>query len=128
MGRSQLARAKFNDAVAGTALTIIPADSGNNAEAAKKWGSSMMKKLIGAAAVAAIVLSVAPAFAARVHSGCTSANLEKTETMVEGMSDANPAKTMAFKEITDAQDAMLSSKMGACAMHLGKAMHAGMMK
>jgi hypothetical protein len=88
----------------------------------------MMKKLIGAAAVAAIVLAVAPASAARMHSGCTSANLEKTETMVEGMSDADANKSMAYKEITDAQGAMLSGKMGACAMHLSKAMHAGMMK
>ena len=35
---------------------------------------------------------------------------------------------MAQKEIAAAQAAMLDGKMGACAMHLSKAMHAGMMK
>jgi hypothetical protein len=33
---------------------------------------------------------------------------------------------MAQKEVAQAQDAMLSGKMGACAIHLTKAMHAGM--
>ena len=37
-------------------------------------------------------------------------------------------KTMAQKEIAQAQDAMLGGKMSACAMHLNKAMHAGMTK
>jgi hypothetical protein len=37
-------------------------------------------------------------------------------------------KAMAQKEVAMAQTAMLDGKMGACAMHLGKAMHAGMMK
>ena len=35
---------------------------------------------------------------------------------------------MAQKEIAQAQDAMLDGKMGACSMHLSKAMHAGMVK
>ena len=88
----------------------------------------MMKTLLGAAAVATVMLAVAPASAAKMHSGCTGANLEKTETAVEGMPDANANKMPAFKEIADAQGAMLSGKMGACAMHLGNAMRASMMK
>jgi hypothetical protein len=35
---------------------------------------------------------------------------------------------MGQKEIAMAQTAMLDGKMGACAVHLGKAMHAGMTK
>ena len=35
------------------------------------------------------------------------------------------SKTMARKEVAQAQDAMLSGKMGACAAHLTKAMHTG---
>ncbi len=35
---------------------------------------------------------------------------------------------MAQKEMAMAQDSMLNGKMGACGMHLGKAMHAGMAK
>ena len=37
-------------------------------------------------------------------------------------------KMMAQKEVAQAQDAMLNGKMGVCAMHLTKAMHAGTMK
>jgi hypothetical protein len=37
-------------------------------------------------------------------------------------------KMAAQREIAQAQDAMLSGKMGACAAHLSKAMHAGMAK
>jgi hypothetical protein len=47
--------------------------------------------------------------------------------MIETMADCG-GKIMAQKEIALAQDAMLSGKMGACGMHLGKAMHAGMAK
>ena len=37
-------------------------------------------------------------------------------------------KSMAQKEIASAQTAMLDGKMGACGVHLNKAMHAGMTK
>ena len=47
--------------------------------------------------------------------------------MVENMADSE-GKFVAQKEIASAQDAMLSGKMGACGMHLTKAMHAGMAK
>lgn len=39
-----------------------------------------------------------------------------------------PDKVMAQKEIAAAQSAMLDGKMGACSMHLSKAMHAEMGK
>jgi hypothetical protein len=47
--------------------------------------------------------------------------------MIEAMADGE-GKMAAQKEIAQAQDAMLNGKMGACAAHLGKAMHAGMGK
>jgi hypothetical protein len=86
--------------------------------------SNMINKLLGAAAMAAILTAPAPAFAA---GGCSGANLTKTESAVDAMADG-PGRMMAQKEIAAAQTAMLDGKMGACAMHLNKAMHAGMMK
>lgn len=86
----------------------------------------MINKLLGAATMAAVVLAVVPASAAKMG-GCNSQNLSKTESMIEATADGE-GKMMAQKEIAQAQDAMLSGKMGACAMHLNKAMHAGMMK
>ena len=47
--------------------------------------------------------------------------------MIENMADGE-GKIIAQKEIAAAQDAMLNGKMGACAMHLSKAMHAGTAK
>ena len=87
----------------------------------------MLNKLIAAAAIAAIAYAVAPANAARMNAGCSGPNLEKTETAIEAMADGE-GKIAAQKEIAMAQDAMLSGKMGACGMHLNKAMHTGMAK
>ena len=84
----------------------------------------MINKLLGAAAMAAILCSTLPASAA---GGCSGANLTKTEAMVDTMADG-PGRMMAQKEVAAAQTAMLDGKMGACAMHLNKAMHPGMMK
>jgi len=60
----------------------------------------MLNKLLGAATIAAVAFAVAPASAAKIT---------------------------AQKEVAAAQTAMLDGKMGACAMHLNKAMHAGAM-
>ena len=76
--------------------------------------------------MAAVILAIAPASAASMG-GCSGGNLEKTETAVEAMADGD-GKWTAEKEIAMAQTAMLDGKMGACGMHLSKAMHAGMMK
>ena len=84
----------------------------------------MIEKLLGAAAMAAVIFAVVPAHAA---GGCSGANLTKTEAMVEAMADGD-GKMTAQKEIAAAQEAMLAGKMGACGMHLSKAMHAGMAK
>jgi hypothetical protein len=84
----------------------------------------MIKKLLGAAAMAAVAFAVVPAHAA---GGCSGANLTKTESMVEAMTDGD-AKWAAQKQIAAAQDALLAGHMGACGMHLGMAMHAGMAK
>ncbi|WP_456705291.1 hypothetical protein [Bradyrhizobium sp. USDA 4449] len=90
--------------------------------------SNVMTKLLGVIAISAVAFAVAPAQAAK-HSmgGCSSGNLEKTETAVEGMPDGD-GKIVAQKEVASAQDSMLNGKMGACGMHLNKAMHATMGK
>jgi hypothetical protein len=85
----------------------------------------MINKLLGAAAMAAIIYSAVPASAANM-AGCSGANLEKTEAAVESMADG-PGKILAQKEIAQAQETLLSGKMGACAAHLSKAVHAGAM-
>ena len=76
--------------------------------------------------MAAVIVTVAPASAAKM-AGCSGENLSKTETMIETMADGE-GKSAAQKEIAQAQDALLSGKMGACAAHLSKAMHAGASK
>jgi uncharacterized lipoprotein YbaY len=86
----------------------------------------MKKTIIGAAALAAVTLAIVPAQAAK-SGGCSSANLAKTESSVEAMADGD-GKAAAQKEMALAQEAMLSGKMGACGMHLSKAMHDGMAK
>jgi hypothetical protein len=103
------------------------ADSGNDAGSVlTEMESNMINKLLGAAAMAAVILAVAPASAAKMG-GCSGTNLTKTESAVDAMADG-PDRAMGQKEIAMAQTAMLDGKMGACGMHLSKAMHAGMMK
>jgi len=90
--------------------------------------SNIMTKLLGVIAIAAVAFAVAPAQAAKhAMGGCSGANLEKTETAIENMADGD-GKWVAEKEITAAQDSLLNGKMGACGMHLNKAMHATMGK
>jgi hypothetical protein len=105
------------------------AERGNDAGFAfgLKWGSLMIKTIIGAAAIAAVTLAVVPAQAAKVAAGCSSDNLAKTEASVEAMADGD-GKWAAEKEMAAAQDALLNGKWGACGMHLSKAAHAGMAK
>jgi hypothetical protein len=86
----------------------------------------MLNKLLGAAAMAAVLYSTVPASAAGMGS-CSSENMTKSESMVEAMADGE-GKATAQKEVAMAQAAMLDGKMGACAAHLGKAMHVGTMK
>ena len=86
----------------------------------------MLNKLLGAAAMAAVAYAVIPANAAKM-AGCSGENLAKAESMIETMADGE-GKIAAQKEVAQAQDAMLGGKMGACAMHLNKAMHSGMSK
>ena len=82
----------------------------------------MISKLLSAVAMAAVVYSVVPASAASMG-GCSGANLEKIESAIEAMADGD-GKWAAEKEVAMAQSAMLDGKMGACAAHLNKAMHA----
>jgi hypothetical protein len=84
----------------------------------------MINKLLGATAMVAVVLAVAPASAAHM-AGCSGENMMKAESMTDAMADGE-GRMMAQKEIAAAQASMLDGKMGACSMHLSKAMHAGM--
>jgi hypothetical protein len=84
----------------------------------------MLRKLLGAAAMAASVYAFVPAHAAHLGIGCSGDNQAKTEGAVETMADG-PGKFMAQREIAQAQDAMLNGNMGGCAMHLGRAMQTG---
>jgi hypothetical protein len=86
----------------------------------------MTRHLFGATILAAAVAIAVPAHAAKMG-GCSSPNLEKAETQIENMADGD-GKWAAQKEVALAQDAMLNGKMGACGMHLSKAMHMGMGK
>jgi hypothetical protein len=88
----------------------------------KIWEVNMLKKLLGAAAMAAIAYTVVPTYAAKT-AGCSGENLEKTESAAEVMPDS-AGKIAAEREIAEAQEALLDGKMGACAMHLSRAMHA----
>ena len=83
----------------------------------------MINKLLGAAATVAIIFTLAPASAANM-AGCGGQNLAKVESMVEAMADGE-GKFAAQREISQAQDAMLTGKMGSCAAHLSKAMRTG---
>ena len=87
----------------------------------------MLRKLLGAAAMAATAYAFVPAYAAHLHVGvgCSGENLAKAEGGVDMMADG-PGKLMAEREIALAQDAMLSGKMSGCAMHLGQAMRVEM--
>jgi hypothetical protein len=83
--------------------------------------SNMINKLLGAAAMTAVIYATVPASAANMG-GCSGENLTKTESMIEAMADGE-GKATAQKEVAIAQTAMLDGKMGACAAHLSKAMH-----
>jgi hypothetical protein len=102
---------------------------GNDAGPQRKKGRTMLKRLLGAATVAAAAYSFGPAaYAAHHHVahagvGCSGDTFAKAEGDVEVMADG-PGKFTAEREIAEAQDAMLSGKMGGCAMHLSRALRA----
>jgi hypothetical protein len=83
----------------------------------------MLKKLLGAAAVAATTYAFVPAQAAPLGLGCSPDNLAKTEGAVEVMVDV-PGKFIAQREIAAAQAALLQDNWGVCAMHLARAAQA----
>ena len=85
---------------------------------------SIFRLVLPVAAVAAIAFTAVPASAAKMHAaGCSSDNIAKAEAMVDGMPDTDTNKQMGYKEMTDANEALVSGKMGECAMHLSKVMH-----
>ena len=58
--------------------------------------SNMIKKLLGAAAMAAVMYSAVPASAASMG-GCSGENLTKSESMVEAMADGDGKAMRAAK-------------------------------
>lgn len=84
----------------------------------------MIKKLLGTAAVAAMVFAVVPAQAAKkMHMvGCSGPNLAAAEAGIEAAPEGD-GKYSAQKEVALAQEALLNNKFGVCAMHLSKADH-----
>ena len=84
----------------------------------------MLRNLLGAAAITAIACAFVPAHAAKVGVGCSGEKLARAEGAVETMVDG-PSKSVAEREMAQAQDALLSGTMRGCAMHLSRAMHAG---
>jgi hypothetical protein len=89
----------------------------------KSKGNNMLKKLLGAAAVAAITYAFVPAQAAHLGLGCSPDNLAKTEGKAEVMVDV-PGKFIAQREMAAAQTALLANKWRECAMHLANASQA----
>ena len=71
--------------------------------------------------MAAVAFAIVPASAAHLG-GCSGENLSKTESSIEVMADGE-GKIVAQKEVALAQTALLDGKMGACAVHLNKAIH-----
>ena len=55
--------------------------------------------------------------------GCSSDNIAKAEAAVDAMPDNDANKQMGFKEMTDANEALVGGKMGECAVHLNKVLH-----
>jgi hypothetical protein len=103
-------------------LGVVPA-SGNEAGYKKAKGNNMLKKLLGAAAIAATTYAFVPAQAAHVGLGCSDDNLAKIEGAAEGMADV-PGKYMAQREMAAAQAALLANKWRECSMHLANAAQA----
>jgi hypothetical protein len=84
----------------------------------------MIKQLVGAALVAALVGTVVPADAAKVRAiGCRGDDQARAESAVDAMPDG-PGRSMARREIARAQEAMLHNDRRGCAMHLDRAARA----
>ena len=84
----------------------------------------MKKTMFAVLAASAIAFAAAPASAAKMRgAGCDSATLAKAEAMVEAIPDADPSKQKGFKEMTDANEALVAGKMSECAMHVNAVMH-----
>ena len=76
------------------------------------------------AALAAIAFATLPASAAKMQAvGCSGDSIAKAEATVDAMPDTDANKQTGYKEMTDANEALVSGKMGECAMHLDKVMH-----
>jgi hypothetical protein len=73
------------------------------------------------AALAAIAITAAPAFAKPKASGCTDESIAKADAAVMKMPDGD-AKTAAMQETTAAKSSMSQKDMAGCSMHVSKAM------
>ena len=79
------------------------------------------------AALAAIAITAAPAFAKPKTAGCSTDGMAKADAAVMKMPDGDN-KTAAMQELTAAKSSMSQNDMQGCAMHMSKAMKMTAMK
>jgi hypothetical protein len=79
------------------------------------------------AALAAIAITAAPAFAKSKTAGCSTDGMAKADAAVMKMPDGDN-KTKAMQEMTSAKSSMSQNDMAGCAMHMSKAMKITAMK
>jgi hypothetical protein len=87
---------------------------------------TMISRIIGGAAVAALVFAAAPASAMKMAS-CNQKNMDKADAMLMKMPDGEN-KMMGMQEMTSAKSSMSQKDMAGCQDHMNKAMKMGMMK
>jgi hypothetical protein len=79
------------------------------------------------AAVVAIALTAAPAFAKSKTAGCSDEGIARADAAVGKMPDGDN-KTTAMQEMTAAKSSMSQKDMAGCSMHMSKAMKLTAMK
>jgi hypothetical protein len=79
------------------------------------------------AAMVAIALTTAPAFAKSKTAGCSDESMAKADAAVGKMPDGDN-KTTAMQEMTSAKSSLSQKDLAGCAMHMSKAMKLTTMK
>jgi hypothetical protein len=89
-------------------------------------GTNMITRTV-CAAVAAIAITAAPAFAKSKAAGCSADGMAKADAAVMKMPDGDN-KTAAMQEMTAAKSSMSQNDMAGCSMHMSKAVKMTAMK
>jgi hypothetical protein len=79
------------------------------------------------AAMVAIAITAAPAFAKSKTAGCSDDGIAKADAAVMKMPDGDN-KTTAMQEMTSAKSSLSQKDMAGCSMHMSKAMKMTAMK